>query len=239
MAARSRSRKAARSRLGLAGWEVASKRNCFAGKRKIGLLRLAQEVLAAPPGSFEELRALGLTLRVLTANGQVRGCSARSAKRRTNAGSSSAQRIVRRLQLQIHQRVFQAGHAAAVELVAEPVPGLLGGRIKLAPIEKDVALVGVQIESESARPNRSPGAGIPGRSASRARPEQRRSCRSGPALPGFFAGAVGWRPCRRRPRNNQSSRASGRSGCCKPPGRARRRCGWSRQRRFRPPCHCP
>ena len=40
-----------------------------------------------------------------------------------------AQRVVRRFELQMHQRIFQAGYAAAVELVAEPVPWLLGGRV--------------------------------------------------------------------------------------------------------------
>ena len=55
-----------------------------------------------------------------------------------------------RLQLQVHQRIVKVGNAAAVEVIAEPVPGLLRRRAQFAPIEKDVALVGVQLEGEAA-----------------------------------------------------------------------------------------
>ena len=61
-----------------------------------------------------------------------------------------SQRVVHGLQLQIHQLVCKIGNAAAVEPVGEPVPGLLGRGLQFAPIEKDMALVGMKIESEAA-----------------------------------------------------------------------------------------
>ena len=73
------------------------------------------------------------------------------------------QRIVHRPQFQIHQRIVQAGHAAPVELIAKPVPGLLRRRVQLAPIQKDVALVGVQIERSPRSFKSMPGADIRGR----------------------------------------------------------------------------
>ena len=67
-----------------------------------------------------------------------------------DAGSSSeAQRIVHGPQFEADERIFEVGNAAAVELIAEAVPGLLGRGAQLAPVEKDVALVGVQIEREA------------------------------------------------------------------------------------------
>ena len=55
-----------------------------------------------------------------------------------------------RPEFQIHQFFVQAVNAAPIELIAEPVPGLLRGGTQLAPVEKDVALVGVQVEGQAA-----------------------------------------------------------------------------------------
>ena len=57
-------------------------------------------------------------------------------------------RIMHGPQFQIHQRIVQVGNAASVQLIAQPVPGLLRGGIQLAPIQKDVALVSMQIEGK-------------------------------------------------------------------------------------------
>ncbi len=61
-----------------------------------------------------------------------------------------AKRIVHGPQFQVHQRIVEVGNAASVELIAQPVPGLFRGCMQLAPVKKNVALVGVQIEIESA-----------------------------------------------------------------------------------------
>jgi hypothetical protein len=85
-------------------------------------------------------------------NGLRLGADARPGRQAGARGRIQLQpkRIVHRPQFQIHQRIVEIGNAASVELVAEPVPGLLGGGAQLAPVEKDVALVGVQIDGEAA-----------------------------------------------------------------------------------------
>ena len=133
-----------------------------------------------------------------------------------------AQRIVHRPQFQIHQRIVQAGNAAPVQLIAQPVPGLLGGRAQLAPIQKHMALVGVQIERQAAldkslarRRYSSPvsesrQARITPAVAAKPSPSLSRCWRSWPdALVRIGRGKVNG-PVRRR-----------RSGCCRPPARAR------------------
>ncbi len=61
-----------------------------------------------------------------------------------------AQRIVHGPQLEIDELVVEIGNAAAVEPIGEPVPGLLRRGLKLTPIEKDVALISVELEREAA-----------------------------------------------------------------------------------------
>ena len=61
----------------------------------------------------------------------------------------TAKRIVRGTQLKTDESVFETRNAAAGQMVAEAVPGLLGGGAQLAPVEKDVALVGVQFDGEA------------------------------------------------------------------------------------------
>ena len=74
-----------------------------------------------------------------------------SAKWRTNAGIEElAQRIVNGLKLEIDEFVFEIRNAAPVQPVGEPVPWLLRCRPQFTPIEKDVALIGVQLEGEAA-----------------------------------------------------------------------------------------
>ena len=58
-----------------------------------------------------------------------------------------------RPQLQIHQSVVEAGNAVPIQLIAQPIPGLLRRGPQLAPIQEDVALVGVQIERQSSLGN--------------------------------------------------------------------------------------
>ena len=52
-------------------------------------------------------------------------------------------------QFQADQCVVKVGYAASVELVAQAVPWLIGGRTHFAPIEKDVALVGLHLDGQS------------------------------------------------------------------------------------------
>ena len=61
-----------------------------------------------------------------------------------------AQSIMHGLQLEIDEFLVERANAAAVEPVGEPVPGLLGRGVEFVPIEKDVALVGVEVEGEAA-----------------------------------------------------------------------------------------
>jgi len=56
---------------------------------------------------------------------------------------------VNRTQLHVDQRIFKVGYTAAVEKITEPVPWVLRGGVHRTPIEKDVALVRVQIEGET------------------------------------------------------------------------------------------
>jgi hypothetical protein len=76
-----------------------------------------------------------------------------------DTGASARRAIVDGAEFEVDERVVERGNAAAVELIAEPVPGLLGGGVQFAPVEKDMALVGVQIEGEA----------VVGRSAARRR----------------------------------------------------------------------
>src|SRR3569833_3819037 len=57
---------------------------------------------------------------------------------------------MQRVKFQIDESIFQAGHTAAVELIAESIPRLFSGGPLLMPIHKDVALVCVQVEGEAA-----------------------------------------------------------------------------------------
>src|ERR1035438_8743493 len=61
-----------------------------------------------------------------------------------------AERVVDRPQFQVHQRIVEVGNAAAVEVIAKAVPGVLRRGAQFAPIEKDVALVGVELEGQAA-----------------------------------------------------------------------------------------
>ena len=55
------------------------------------------------------------------------------------------------VQFEADERIVEIGDAAAGEMVAEAIPGLFGGGVQLAPVEKDVALVGVQFDGEAVR----------------------------------------------------------------------------------------
>ena len=53
------------------------------------------------------------------------------------------------LQLKGQQRLVEIGHAAPAQVITECVPGLLVAGTQLAPIEQDVALVGVQLHGQA------------------------------------------------------------------------------------------
>ncbi len=61
-----------------------------------------------------------------------------------------AERVMNWAEFEVDEGVVEAGNASAVELIAEPIPGVRGGGMQLSPIEKDVALVGVEVEREAA-----------------------------------------------------------------------------------------
>ena len=44
----------------------------------------------------------------------------------------------------------RSGTPLAVELIAQAIPRVLGGRTEFAPFKEDVALVGMQIEGDAA-----------------------------------------------------------------------------------------
>jgi hypothetical protein len=50
---------------------------------------------------------------------------------------------------EVDEGVVDRGNARAVELGAKAIPGLLGGGVEFAPVEQDVALVGVEVEGEA------------------------------------------------------------------------------------------
>ena len=50
------------------------------------------------------------------------------------------------LEREVDEGIVEVGNALTVEVVAEAVPGPFGGGSKLAPVEEDVALVGVEGE---------------------------------------------------------------------------------------------
>jgi len=60
-----------------------------------------------------------------------------------------AQCIVNRLEFKIDERVVERGNAAAAEPIAELVPGLRCRRVQFAPVEKNMALVCVQINGKA------------------------------------------------------------------------------------------
>src|ERR1035437_2026712 len=59
------------------------------------------------------------------------------------------QGVVHRLQLQIDERVVQVGHPASIELIAKTVPRLFSRSVEFAPIEKDMAMVGMQVQGQA------------------------------------------------------------------------------------------
>ena len=151
MAARRRSRNAEASRPGSVGSSSMPGRFFFRETGNVGRLRGAEEGFSNAPMPAQRIRcARGRSLSFLAA-APVRGCSARSANMRTMPGSSMRRSAsCTGLQFETDQRVFEIGNAAAVEGIAEPVPGVLRRGAQLAPIEKDVALVGMELEGEAA-----------------------------------------------------------------------------------------
>ena len=122
----------------------------IAGARQISLLRLAQEDLATRPGNLGMLGALGFYFLV-DADIQGTRMFGQVGKLTHQPGiQQRAQRVMHRLQLQIHQCIVQIRHAPPVEMITKPVPGLLRSRVKFPPIEKYMALVGVQVKGQSA-----------------------------------------------------------------------------------------
>ena len=111
-------------------------------------LRLAQEFAAALPGSLEEILTLEFEgLLLLGTGGRVLGKVRRDDAPEPAPADGEERRA--RGAARGDERVIEIGHAAAAEIVAEAVPGLFGGGVQLAPVEKDVALVGVQFDGEA------------------------------------------------------------------------------------------
>ena len=54
-----------------------------------------------------------------------------------------------RQQLESDQRVFQAGDAASGEVIAQPIPAFVDGRVDLAKIEEDVTLICVKANGDA------------------------------------------------------------------------------------------
>jgi hypothetical protein len=122
----------------------------------------AQEGFAPRPGLAKNLVAFvnlfasakfvafPIAFRVLS-RGAGAGMLGEAGKHAYDAGLQlPAQRVVRGLQFETDERIVEVGHATAVERIAKTVPRVLRRRAQLAPIEKHVTLVGVEVESEAA-----------------------------------------------------------------------------------------
>ena len=116
-------------------------------RRAIGRKGEGEELGAGRPCALEE-DALRLGCGLLAGRGGGAGGLGEFSEHVDEAGlEGGAEGVVERAELEIDEGVVEAGHAAAGELVAEAVPGPLGGGAEFAPVEKDVALVGVEIEA--------------------------------------------------------------------------------------------
>ena len=60
-----------------------------------------------------------------------------------------ADSLVNWLKFKVDERIFKTGHAAAIQLIAEAIPGLFCGRPLLVPVHEDVALIRVQMKCEA------------------------------------------------------------------------------------------
>src|SRR6266567_5833352 len=102
------------------------------------------ELFAARPGVIEQFVLL-FTARLFLCGSRDARSFGESGKHTNNGRvENSAQRIVDRPQLKVYESVFNAGNTAPSELIAQLVPSLFCSRTKFAPIEENVALIGVQ-----------------------------------------------------------------------------------------------
>ena len=57
---------------------------------------------------------------------------------------------MRGTEAEIDERVFKIGDSAAGQLIAELVPWLVRAGFELAPVKKDVSLIGIELERKTA-----------------------------------------------------------------------------------------
>ena len=164
MAAATRSRKAGPSSPGI----VISRRPPV--RARCADCAMPQECLATRPGNVEEFASFAILFAIDGRTDRAVSCGGprmfgEVAQQPDHVLiEQRAKRIVHRLQFHLDERVFEARNTAAIELIAEPIPGLLGRSPLLVPVHQDVALVGMQMERETALGEvAAHGAGIQGR----------------------------------------------------------------------------
>jgi hypothetical protein len=61
-----------------------------------------------------------------------------------------AESVVDGAEFEVDELIVEAWDAAAIQSIAQAVPGFVFGGVEFAPVEEDMGLVGVQIEGEAA-----------------------------------------------------------------------------------------
>ena len=115
----------------------------------MSLLGGAEELVAATPGEIEELLAFGVNPLILSVGDGARMLGEVGEEADNSGVEHEAKGFVDGLEFESDECIVERGHAAAFELVAEAAPGLFAGGMEFAPVEEDVALVGVEVKGEA------------------------------------------------------------------------------------------